>query len=202
MPQTFPTSVTLEGDRVRLVPLAREHIPALLAIGQATPEAFVHTSTPVTQEEADSYFGQVLKEAEQGSSMPFTIVLKATGEVIGTSRFNNIDLKHRTTNLGYTWYRPDQHGSGSNAEAKYLMLRFIIQEMGIHRVELRTDVNNTQSQRAIEALGATREGVLRRHMVARGGRVRDTVVYSVTDTDWPELGPKLLERVRRKLAAG
>jgi RimJ/RimL family protein N-acetyltransferase len=186
----------LEGRLVRLVPLVEEHIEPLLAISRATPDEFRFTSTPVTEEQAESYFGTAFEERDAGRAYPFTVQSAATGEVLGSSRFADIRWQHRNCELGYTWFRPDLHRTGVNIESKLLMLSLAFDTLAFIRVQIHTDKRNERSQRAIEALGATKEGVLRRHMIAKDGFVRDTVVYSVVDQDWPAVRERLTERLR------
>lgn len=202
LPDRIPHPAILVGRRVRLEPLEREHIPALLEIGRASPEEFRLTSTPVTEEEVEPYYGEVLRRREQGLAYPFTIFLRETDEIIGCTRFNSLDFVNRNTEIGYTWYRKDQFGTASNIESKLLQLTYAFEDLGLHRVSLRTDVLNERSRRAILALGAREEGVMRRHMVVRDGRVRDTALYAITDLDWPEARQRILERFERKLAGG
>lgn len=197
-----PHPVVLSGTRVSLEPFEASHSEDLLAIGQATPQEFSLTSTPVTREEADAYFTTVLRQRHEGFAYPFTIRLTATGEIIGMSRFNDLNFQHRNTQLGYTWFRPDQYGTATNVESKLLMLGFAFEELKLYRVSIRTDVNNERSRRAVLALGATEEGTLRRHMVTRDGRVRDTVVFSLTDLDWPAARERISARVSGRLASG
>lgn len=195
-----PHPVVLTGQRVTLEPFAAEHSAALLAIGQSAPAEFALTSTPVTDDEARDYFGSVLRHRDEGHAYPFTIRLTDNGEIIGMSRFNALDFQHRNTQLGYTWFRPDQYGTASNVESKLLMLTCAFEMLQLHRVSIRTDVHNVRSRAAVLALGATEEGTLRRHMVTRDGTLRDTVVFSITDLDWPEVKPRITARVADRLA--
>ncbi len=197
----MPHPTVLTGARVQLVPLEREHIPHLLSVGQQAPGEFDLTSTPVTQEETAPYYDEVLANRERGTAYPFTVLLQSSAEVIGLTRFNAMDFRNRNLEIGYTWYRSDQFGTATNTECKLLMLTFAFEQLGMHRVSLRTDVLNVRSRKAIEALGAKFEGVMRRHMLARGGRVRDTALYAITDQDWPEVKVHIQERLRRKLTA-
>lgn len=197
-----PQDSVLHGKRVRLDPFREEHIPALLAIGQSAPAEFQLTSTPVTQAEADAYYGTALNLRAAGTAYPFTISLQATDEIVGMSRFNSLDFHNRNTEIGYTWFRPDQYGTATNVETKLLMLTFAFEQLLLHRVALRTDVDNHRSRQAILALGAREEGVMRRHMLKRDGSLRDTALYAITDLDWPEVKALNLRRLERKLAAG
>jgi len=113
---------------------------------------------------------------------------------LSSTRFGAYEPAHRRVEIGWTFLHPSQHGSGANVEAKLLMLRCAFEDWGLERVELKTDLLNLRSQRAMERLGFTREGVLRRHMVVAGGRVRDTVYYSVVRDEWPAV-KRHLERL-------
>lgn len=197
-----PHPVTLQGRRVLLEALSPEHFADLLAIGAAYSDEFRLTSTPTTQAEADEYFSYALRGRDAGDSYPFTVRLAETGEVIGSSRFNALDFTNRNTQLGWTWFRPDQYGTATNVESKLLMLTFAFEELQLARVSIRTDVDNHRSRRAILALGATEEGILRRHMLRKDGGLRDTVVYSIIDTEWPAVKAHNQERLERRLQAG
>lgn len=197
---SVPHPVVLTGQRVTLEPFEADHAAALLAIGRSAPQEFALTSTPVTEEEADAYFGTVLRQRSSGFAYPFTVRLTAAGTIVGMTRFSDLDFTHRNTQLGYTWFSPDQYGTATNVESKLLLLSFAFEQLQLHRVSIRTDVNNERSRRAVLALGATEEGILRRHMVTKDGRVRDSVVYSVTDLDWPDVKPRIQQRVAARLA--
>ncbi|HEX7004709.1 MAG TPA: GNAT family N-acetyltransferase [Trueperaceae bacterium] len=192
-----PHPTILEGRLIRLEPMAPEHIAPLLAISSRWPEEYALTSTPVDEEQASAYFATAFAEREAGRAYPFTIFGRASGEVIGSTRFADIRWQHRNAELGYTWFRPDLHRSGTNVESKLLMLDLAFERLGWVRVQIHTDTRNVRSQRAIEALGAVFEGELRRHMIVKGGFIRDTRVYSVVDLDWP----RVRERLRSRLIA-
>lgn len=191
----------LSGRFVRLEPLEPEHIPPLMAIAQATPEAFCFTSTPVTEAQRDAYFDKAFRDRERGEAYPFVIKEAAAGRVIGTSRYADIRWQHRNCELGYTWLDPRYQGGVANVESKCLMLKYLFEERDFLRVQLYTDARNLRSQEAIRRLGAVYEGVLRRHMVAKDGFVRDTMVFAVTDLDWPSVKVQLAARLEAKLAA-
>lgn len=193
-----PHPTVLEGSLVRLVPLGEEHVEPLMRISRMTPEQYHLTSTPVTDRQAEQYFATAFAEREAGRAYPFAVLLRTSNEVIGSSRFADFRWRHRNCELGYTWFRPDQHRSGVNIECKLLMLGMAFEQLSLVRVQIHTDTRNTRSQKAIEALGAVFEGVLRRHMIAKDGYVRDTMVYSVVDQDWPRVRERLQERLRNR----
>lgn len=193
-----PHPTVLEGKLVRLEPMDQEHIEPLMRISKAWPDEYRLTSTPVTDEQARTYFSTAFAEREAGRAYPFTIFHRPSGEVIGSSRFADIRWHHRNCELGYTWFRPDLHRSGVNTESKLLMLTMAFETLGWIRVQIHTDTRNERSQRAIEALGAVFEGVLRRHMIVKDDYIRDTRVYAVVDLDWPRVKQQLLERLRKR----
>jgi RimJ/RimL family protein N-acetyltransferase len=190
--------VTLEGVHVRLVPMTPEHVPALWRAG-GDPELWRLTMAQV-HGEADMrrYVEEALRAQAQGTALPFVTTLADTGEVIGSTRFGNADVTHRRVEIGWTWIAPRWQRTPVNTEAKYLMLRHAFATLGCLRVELKTDVLNQRSRNAILRIGAREEGVLRKHQVTEGGRVRDTVYFSVIDDEWPEVRTRL----ERMLAAG
>lgn len=193
-----PHPLFLEGAVVALEPLEREHVPALMAIARADPEAYRFTSTPITDAQRDDYFGRAFDERDAGRAYPLAVRTLANGELVGTTRFADLNPRHRNLEIGYTWYRSDAFGSGINVECKYLMLRYAFEELALLRAQIHTDTRNERSQHAIRALGAQYEGVLRRHMVAKDGVVRDTVVFAITDLDWPTVRHHLEARLLRR----
>ncbi|ABF46388.1 GCN5-related N-acetyltransferase [Deinococcus geothermalis DSM 11300] len=121
--------------------------------------------------------------------LPF--VVEVGGALAGSTRYGDIRAAHRGLEIGWTWLHPRWHGSGVNRRMKRLLLAQAFEELGMERVQLKTDILNTRSQRAIEKLGAVREGVLRRHLRRPDGSMRDTVMYSVTREEWPEVKARL-----------
>lgn len=195
--ERVPHPTVLEGRLVRLVPLAEEHIEPLLMISRTTPDEYRYTSTPVTDQQAERYFRTAFSERDAGRGYPFAVLKVPGNEVIGSTRLADIRWQHRNCELGYTWFRPDLHRSGVNVESKLLILTLAFQTLGFVRVQIHADTRNVRSQRAIEALGAVYEGNLRRHMIAKDGYVRDTVVYSIVDQEWPRVRDRLVERLRK-----
>ena len=190
--------LVLEGQVVKLEPLEETHIASLMEIARATPELFRYTSTPVTDEQAEAYFERAFREREQGRAYPFVLVHKPNGDVVGTSRFADILWHHRNAELGYTWLTPQVQGSSVNVESKYLMLKHAFEALDFLRVHIITDTRNTHSQRAIRALGATYEGTLRAHHIAKGDYIRDTMVFSIIYSEWPKVKERLEERIEAK----
>ena len=188
----------LVGAIVSLEPLEAHHMDDLLAIGRADPEAYRFTSTPVDEAQAERYAAKAFHERDAGRALPFTVRSLASGSIVGTTRLADYLPPYRNCELGYTWFRTDLFGEGYNVDSKYLLLRYAFEHLRLVRVQIHTDTRNTVSQRAIRALGATYEGVLRRHMIVKGGYIRDTMVFSITDLDWPGVEAHLEARLRKR----
>ena len=142
------------------------------------------------------YIETALEEQRRGLSLPFATTLKATGQIVGSTRFANMDLKNRRVEIGWTWVGVPWQRTVVNTEAKYLMLCHAFETLGCQRVELKTDARNSRSRQAILRLGAKEEGVLRKHMVAYSGRVRDTVYFSILDDEWPSVKARLQAKLQ------
>lgn len=194
-----PRPVTLTGLVVRLEPLSVAHADGLLAAGHHEELWRVTVQPPLASADAVTrYLAQAAEQVARGDEVPFAIVACDTGSVIGSTRWMDISRANHRVEIGGTWLAPAAQRTLANTEAKYLQLVQLFEVLGAVRVQFKTDLRNTQSQRALEKLGAIREGVLRRHMVVRGGFVRDSVYYGITDVDWPGVKRRLQER----LAAG
>lgn len=187
------TPVTLEGRVVRLEPLTMAYAGRIAAAG-LDPELWRITVTRL-ENEADvrEYIQAALRDQQAGTALPFATILRENGSIVGSTRLANYDAANRRVEIGWTWIARPWQRTAVNTEAKYLMLQHAFETLGCIRVELKTDLLNEQSQRAIERLGAMREGVLRSHMIVHDGRRRDTVYYSILDSEWP--------RVKKTLAA-
>jgi RimJ/RimL family protein N-acetyltransferase len=189
--------VTLTGRHVRLEPLRAEHVPALARVGLA-PELWRWIPVPVTTlDEMRSYVATALDEQQRGVSLPFAIVDAASDEVIGSTRFGAIEPKHRRVEIGWTWLAVSHQRSAANTEAKRLLLGHAFDVLGAMRVELKTDALNEKSRNAIRRIGATEEGIFRKHLITASGRVRDTVYHSIIESEWPEVRRRLDERLSR-----
>ena len=182
--------VVLEGQVVRLVPLTRDHHPALCAVGLDSELWRWTTQVVATPQQMAAYIDAALTDQTRGTALPFATCLR-DARVVGSTRLGNIDPAHRRVEIGWTWIAPSWQRTAVNTEAKYLMLRHAFEQWGCLRVELKTDALNQVSRRAILRLGAKEEGVLRKHMVTETGRVRDTVYFSILDTEWPSVRERL-----------
>lgn len=180
---------TLEGRFVRLEPLAEEHAAGLLQAGRA-PEVWTWMPRGPLTDVADARALVAGLRARPGA-VPFAIVERAGGRVAGSTSYLAVSAPDRRVEVGYTWLAPEHWRTALNTECKLLLLARAFEAWGANRVELKTDLRNERSQRAIERLGAVREGVLRRHMVVRDGAVRDTVYYSIVRDEWPAVRERL-----------
>lgn len=142
-----------------------------------------YTTVP-TPDAAQAWLDLALEQQSQKSMIPFSVRKISSGEIIGTTRYCNIEARHRRLEIGYTWYAQREQRSAINTECKLLMLCHAFETLQCIAVEFRTDWFNRRSQAAIERLGAKLDGVLRRHTIMPDGRVRDTVVYSILDSEW------------------
>ena len=186
--------IVLETDRVRLEPMRRDHLDALLDAGRYD-ELWRWTSNKATTGDAMSaYMNDALAAADAGTAVPFVTMDRASESVVGSTRFGNIDRANRRVEIGWTWISPAFQRTYVNSDAKYLMLRHAFDVWGCVRVELKTDVLNEKSRAAMLRLGAVEEGILRRHMLTYSGRFRDSIYYSILDHEWSIVRARLEAR--------
>jgi RimJ/RimL family protein N-acetyltransferase len=191
MAEMIVAPVTLEGKHVRLEPLAMAHLAGLAEIG-LDEELWQWIPVPVrTREDLAAYIETALDEQRRGISLPFTLVEKATGRAIGSTRYGNIDRTHHRVEIGWTWVGREWQRTAVNTEAKYLLLRHAFETLGCIRVELKTDSLNEKSRAAILRIGAREEGIFRNHMITASGRIRHSVYYSIVEAEWPTVKARL-----------
>lgn len=189
-------SVTLEGRHVRLEPLKAHHVDALVKAA-SDPKIWEFTSAVArTTAEMQKYVETALDWQQAGTAMPFVTMEKSGHQVIGSTRFANIDVTNRRAEIGWTWLDPRWWRTAINTEAKYLMLRHAFEEWKCIRVEFKTAAKNQRSRLAILRIGAKEEGILRRHMIQPDGSYRDSVYFSILDDEWPQVKRQLEERLR------
>jgi N-acetyltransferase len=198
----------LSGQFIRLEPLSIEHAPGYLAaagVGDDAAEVFRWLSPPggpskepLTLEDAERHILDGLAARARGFRFPYAQIDVATGEFAGTTSYYDVNPALRALGIGHTWLGKRWWRTGHNTESKLLMLTHAFDTLGAARVVWHTDIYNVRSQAAIERLGATKEGLLRKHRIRRDGSWRTTVQYSMIDNDWPALR----ERLARRLAAG
>ena len=187
--------IVLEGQSVRLEPLLESHLAQLCEIG-LDPDLWQWIPYRVlAAEDMRGYIRDALQAESQGLALPFATIERATGKVVGSTRYMNIDTANRRVEIGSTWIGKPWQRSAVNTEAKYLMLRHAFEALGCVRVELKTDALNQQSRNAILRVGARQEGILRRHTMTWSGRVRDTVYFSVLDSEWPHVKATLAQKM-------
>ncbi|HEX4962109.1 MAG TPA: GNAT family protein [Thermoanaerobaculia bacterium] len=185
--------IRLEGPTLVLELLTLEHAPALWR--QADPEIFRHTLDWPRNESAEAFEEWLSQGLSRPDALGFVIVAKPEMEVVGMTSYLEIRPLHRGLEIGRTWIAKSRQGTRVNPESKYLLLRHAFEELGAARVQFKTDVNNLHSQRAIEKLGAQREGVLRRYQIRSNGFVRDTMMFSLIAEEWPRAKAGLEERL-------
>jgi N-acetyltransferase len=189
------TPVTLEGPTIRLEPLGVVHIDALSEVA-FDPDLWQATVSRVTsRRDLEAYVEEALAEHRAGTALPFATVLKATGQVIGSTRFGNAVTTHRRVEIGWTWVARPWQRTGANREAKYLMLRHAFERWGCLRVEFKTSAVNARSRTALTRLGAMEEGILRHHMINADGSLRDSVYFSILAEEWPAVRRRLEEQL-------
>jgi len=178
--------------------MTEAHIPALTEIGAGQPFwHFMLYGNIETEQDMARWVRDILGRAASGTDMPFVAVHLPSGMVAGATRYMNIMPRDRGLEIGGTWYGPEFQRTVVNTECKYLLLTHAFEDLHAIRVQLKTDLNNERSQRAIERIGAVREGILRNHMILPDGRVRDSVFYSVLENEWPTVKERLERLMER-----
>ncbi|HET7301196.1 MAG TPA: GNAT family protein [Oleiagrimonas sp.] len=197
----FLSPVTLEGRHALLEPLAREHVPALrraCADGELWKLWYASVPEP---EAMEAYVDKALAMQTAGNALPFVVRLKTSGDIVGCTRFYEADAAQRQLTIGYTWYAASVQRSAVNTECKWLLLCHAFDTLGCIRVAWCTHWLNHHSRAAIERLGAKQEGVLRNHRILPDGSYRDTVMYSVIESEWPAVKRHLAFKLERNDAA-
>lgn len=190
--------VTLTGQYVRLEPLSESHVPGLVAVG-LHDDIWEHMLYGRVRSEADMlvWVQDILSRAAKGTDLPFTVIHLDSGGVAGATRYLNIAPKDRGLEIGGTWYGHDFQRTAVNTECKYLLMQYAFETLGCIRVQFKTDTRNVRSQKAIERIGAKREGVFRNHMILPDGRYRDSVYFSVIENEWPDVKIRLEQMLYR-----
>ena len=185
----------LQGTFIRLEPLSLDHLAGLCEVG-LDPEIWRWAPQPIsTSEEMRTYVETALQWQAEGAALPFATILNETDQIVGSTRFANIDREHKHLEIGWTWIGKPWQRTAVNTEAKYLMLCHAFETLGCIRVEFKTDSLNQQSRNAILRIGAKEEGTFRNHMIIQDGRYRHSVYFSVIDSEWAEVKRRLEERL-------
>lgn len=192
--------ITLTGQVVRLEPLSHSHVPDLTAAGQdESIWRYMLYGYVISQDQMQAWVQDMLNRQKQGSDLPFAVIHLESGRAIGATRYLEIRPGHRGLEIGGTWYSVSYQRTRVNTECKYLLLQHAFEDLGCIRVQLKTDLLNERSQRAIERLGAVKEGVLRNHMIRPDGTIRDSVYYSILDREWPGVKKRLEDMLGAQL---
>ena len=195
-----PKPATLEGHGVRLEPLSHEHEKGLIeAAKDGRLWELFFTSVP-EPEKTRAYIDAALEGKEKGDMLPWAVRELKSGAIVGSTRYHDIIAPADRVEIGYTWYAASCQRTHVNTACKLLLFQFAFEEIECKVVGLRTDNFNFRSQRAIEALGAKKDGVIRHHWPRRDGTIRDTVMYSVLASEWPDVKKHLQFRLRRNEA--
>ena len=190
--------VVLEGTYVKLEPLSQGHHQALCEVGLDTV-LWKYTTTQVqSSEDMKRYIATALTWQSEGTALPFVIIEKPSGIVVGSTRYANIDVTNKRMEIGWTWIARPWQRTAINTEAKYLLLTHAFENLGCMRVEFKTDVLNVQSRNALTRIGAKEEGVFRNHMITQTGRIRNTIYFSIIDSEWPGVKLRLTDMMNQQ----
>jgi RimJ/RimL family protein N-acetyltransferase len=185
------TNVKLDGASIMLVPFHESHEKGLAKV-LSNSRIWEFTWRKITtDEQMEQLFTSALNSQKDGSQIPFTIIEKASGTIIGATRIMHPDEVHRNAEIGGTWISPEYWRTSVNTEAKSLLLHYCFEELKLMRIEFKVVADNLRSQQAVERIGAVKEGVLRKHRIKSDGTIGDNVVYSIIDTDWPAVKENL-----------
>ncbi|MBX2907449.1 MAG: GNAT family N-acetyltransferase [Taibaiella sp.] len=190
--------VVLEGERVRLVPLERQHFTELVNVANDA-RIWEYTSIDGTDENRiRRHLESAVLKRGTGEQYPFTVIDRQSGRIIGSTMFHNIFPEHRKLEIGWTWYDPAFWRTGYNRECKLLLLTHCFEVMNTIRVQLVTDETNWRSRQAILGIGASMEGILRNDRIRENGKFRNTVVYSIVCDEWHEVKSALESKLLRQ----
>lgn len=186
----FPTPDGLVGNRAKIIPLETSHYAALWElISDDYEQIFEHYSHKIRSlADLQTTYNQVLADTTQ---LPFVIIDQNSNKIVGATSFLDIQVHNKALEIGRTWLHPKVWATHLNTECKYLLLKYCFEVLKTVRVQIKTDLTNVRSQRAIEKIGATREGVLRAHIIREDETLRDSVYYSILATEWKNVKEKL-----------
>lgn len=187
--------IVLRGTAVRLEPLSQDHAQGLYNRGRVEADwAYMPRSCFIDMPDTRQWIDEALNATAQ---IPFAIVETAKDRAVGSSRFLNIRPEHGSLEIGWTWLGQDWQRTAVNTEAKLLLLSYAFERLGCVRVEFKTDARNERSQHALQRIGATQEGVLRNHMIVQDNYVRDSVYFSIIESEWRQVKKRLQKSVNR-----
>ncbi|MHA4088063.1 GNAT family N-acetyltransferase [Bacillus cereus] len=184
------------NDRATLRLMHVNDVASLFTIVEGNKEIWMYLiSIMDSYQDMEQYVQVALKGFEEGTDLPFVVVDQKTNEIVGSTRLYSISNDNKTVELGQTWYHPSVHRTSINTECKYMLLQYAFEELQMLRVQIKTDLRNEKAQRAIERLGAVKEGVLRNERKLPHGYIRDAVVYSIIASEWPVIKEQLLQKL-------
>lgn len=196
-PQPSDLRTRLEGRLVVVEPLAATHEPGLRdAAADGDLFRWLPDDLAGADDQLRGWLESSLEASQSDREVPLAILLADSGKVVGSTRFHEIRLEHLRVEIGWTWLARSAWGTGVNVETKLMLLTHAFDAVRCRRVEFKTDARNARSRGALEALGATFEGVLRKHMVVQRGAARDSAYYSVIDDEWPRVKARLEQRLQ------
>ncbi len=183
----FTSSIILENERAKLTPLHKDDINELDKIAYEPSLWELGMSNLKNKNDLVQYIDTALEERKNKTSYPFLIFDKQTNSVAGSTRYGNISFPFKRLEIGWTWMHPAFQGTGLNKACKFSLLQFAFETLQFNRVELKTDLLNQQSQKAMRKIGAKEEGIFRKHQITSTGRVRDSIFFSIINTEWEEI---------------
>lgn len=190
----YINEVSLTGQTVELQPLTLDHVSGLYEAGRFQEVWALTQGNIASTKDAEAYIHKALGTKD---ALPFVVIERASGQIVGSTRFYDISQLNRSLEIGSTWLTPKVWRTRVNTECKYLLLKHCFEHLGTIRVQLKTDARNIRSQKAIERLGASKEGILRSHMILPDGYVRDSVYYSIIAQEWPTVKERLEAMLER-----
>jgi RimJ/RimL family protein N-acetyltransferase len=190
--------ITLTGQVVRLEPLTIHHAADLTLVGRdESIWQYMLYGSVQTIDQMRAWIQDLLDRQAKGTDLPFAVILLETERAIGATRYLDIRPEHRGLEIGGTWYAVAYQRTPVNTECKYLLLKYAFESLGCIRVQIKTDLRNARSQRALLRIGAIQEGILRNHMITPDGTIRDSVYYSILASEWPIIRLRLEEIMKR-----
>jgi N-acetyltransferase len=189
-------NIKLTAKFITLEPLSLQRLDDLCEVGLDESLWQLIPTQITNRDDMKRYIETALEDKNRGTSVPFATILNETNKAIGSTRFGNIRIKDHGTEIGWTWLTPTYQRTFANTEAKLLMLTHAFETWKCIRVELKTDALNDKSRNAILRLGATQEGIFRKHIVCDSGRLRDSVYFSIIDSEWESVKKNLIEKLK------
>ncbi|PCJ51472.1 MAG: GNAT family N-acetyltransferase [Candidatus Hydrogenedentota bacterium] len=191
-----PKPIVLEGQTVNLIPMLPEHAEALMQVGNhPSIWQYLPVKYPETLEDYQAFIVEAKQREQDLGDVAFVVYHKEEDRIVGTTRYLDVQKHHRGLEIGWTWLGTDYWRTVVNTECKFLLFSHAFDDLGAIRVQLKTDSRNNRSQKAIERIGAKREGTLRNHYIMPDGYQRSTVMFSITQKDWKEVKPQLKLRL-------